>query len=204
MRVIRSYLGANSGTYTQREHLFYRGTERVQTFLRVHAIPGIMDFYDYSPAAIGMRYSSSATPAGVTDRRRARRRRRRRADVGGRGRHQGASDLDHVAVADITGMAIQGYYTDDSTPPFTQCTGDAFEYGASGTAITSAMPNTDPAAPGPVNTLTATRWNVYVPRLVDPDRRLARGQPDHPGHGCHRPVRARGLTPAVRRRRRRP
>jgi hypothetical protein len=46
VRVIRSYLGANSGTYTQREHIFYRRTERVQTFLRVHAIPGIMDFYD--------------------------------------------------------------------------------------------------------------------------------------------------------------
>ena len=63
VRVIRSYLGANSGTYTQREHVFYRRTERVQTFLRVHAIPGIMDFYDYSPAAIGMRYRARSTPA---------------------------------------------------------------------------------------------------------------------------------------------
>ena len=52
--MIRSYLGANSGTYTQREHIFYRSTERVQTFLRVHAIPGIIDFYDYSAAAVGM------------------------------------------------------------------------------------------------------------------------------------------------------
>ena len=74
VRVIRSYLGANSGTYTQREHIFYRSTERVQTFLRVHDIPGIMDFYDYSPAAIGMHVPELVTaPAGVTDRRRARR-----------------------------------------------------------------------------------------------------------------------------------
>ena len=65
VRVIRSYLGANSGTYTQREHIFYRQTERVQTFLRVHAIPGIMDFYDLSAAAVGMTLPSSST-AGVT------------------------------------------------------------------------------------------------------------------------------------------
>ena len=44
-----------------------------------------------------------------------------------------------------------------------QCTGDAFEYGASGTAITSPIPNTDPAVAGSVATLTATRWNVYGP-----------------------------------------
>ena len=85
VRVIRSYLGANSGTYTQREHLFYRGAERVQTFLRVHPIPGIMDFYDYSPAAVGMRYSSSTTSGGHR-RRGARRRALRRPHLGGRHR----------------------------------------------------------------------------------------------------------------------
>ena len=37
----------------------------MQTFLRVHAIPGIMDFYDYSAAAIGMQYPSSNNPGGV-------------------------------------------------------------------------------------------------------------------------------------------
>jgi hypothetical protein len=168
VRAIRSYLGANSGTYTQREHLFYRGTERIQTFLRVHEIPGIMDFYDYSPAAIGMRYSSSATPGGVTidgvpD------------SVGPAAPSweavvgtQGALISTTSQTSDISGLAIQGYYTDDSTPPFTQCTGDAFEYGASGTAITSAIPNTDPAATGTVNNLTATRWNVYVPKHLSP------------------------------------
>jgi hypothetical protein len=162
VRVIRSYLGANSGTYTQREHIFYRGAERVQTFLRVHAIPGILDFYDYSAAAIGMRYSSSSTPAGVV------------IDgvpdsvgsaaptweaVTGSG---GALISTTAQVTDISGMAVQSYYTDDATPPFTQCTGDAFEYGASGTAITSAIPNTDPTLSGSVHNLTATRWNLYV------------------------------------------
>jgi hypothetical protein len=168
VRAIRSYLGANSGTYTQREHLFYRGTERVQTFLRVHDIPGIMDFYDYSPAAAGMRYSSSSTPGGVTV--------DGVPDVVGAAAptweavtgSQGALISTTSQETDIAGMAVQSYYTDDTTPPFTQCTGDAFEYGASGTAITSAIPNTDPTLPGTVHHLTATRWNVYVPTRGDP------------------------------------
>jgi hypothetical protein len=63
---------------------------------------------------------------------------------------------------DISGVAMQANYTDDSTPRTTQCTGDAFEYGASGTRIISALPNTN-AAMGPANTFTATRWNAYVP-----------------------------------------
>jgi hypothetical protein len=163
VRAIRSYLGANSGTYTQREHVFYPGAERVQTFLRVHAIPGILDFYDYSAAAIGMQYSSSSTPTAVT--------------IDGIPDSTGAAAPSWEAVTggqgtlvsttalqtDIAGLVNQAYYVDDSTPPATQCTGDAFEYGASGTAITSAIPNTDPTLSGGVSTLTATRWNVYVP-----------------------------------------
>jgi hypothetical protein len=168
VRVIRSYLGANSGTYTQREHVFYRSTERVQTFLRVHSIPGILDFYDLSPAASGMRYSSSSTPLGV--------------DVDGvpdvtgiaaptweavTGA-QGALVSSSTTDTDISGMVVQAYYRDDTTPLDTQCTGDSFEYGAAGTAITSAIPNTDPTL-GAYNTLTATRWNVYVPATEPAD-----------------------------------
>ena len=77
---------------------------------------------------------------------------------------------------------MQGYYTDDSTPPAVQCTGDAFEYGASGTAITSAIPNTDPAIAGSVATLTATRWNVYVPAGESTSVPLQVGQPGQPAH----------------------
>lgn len=162
VRVIRSYLGANSGTYTQREHLFYRGVERVQTFLRVHEIPGVMDFHDYSPAAVGMRYSSSAT-SGVT------------VDGTPDAVPSAAPTWEAVAGAQgtlvtvaslstsIPSVTMQGYYNDDSTPSAVQCTGDAFEYGASGSAITSLIPNTDPTIAGPVATLTATRWNVYGP-----------------------------------------
>ena len=40
VRAIRSYIGANSGPVTQREHVFYERREDVRTFLRVHAVPG--------------------------------------------------------------------------------------------------------------------------------------------------------------------
>jgi hypothetical protein len=165
VRAIRSYLGANSGTYTQREHVFYRGEERVQTFLRVHEIPGIVDFYDFSAAAIGMQYSSSSTaPRVAID---------GVPDVTGTAaptweavtgtNGQGALVSTTSLVTDIAGLASQAYYSDQVAPTATQCTGDASEYGASGTAITSVIPNTDPAATGPVSHLTSTRWNVYVP-----------------------------------------
>ena len=163
VRVIRSYLGANSGTYTQREHVFYRRTERVQTFLRVHAIPGIMDFYDYSAAAIGMRYQSSNTPGGVVidgvPDAMATALPTWEAVTGAPGSMVSVSTVQTT----IAGLGLQAYYSDDSTPATTQCTGDAFEYGASGTTITTALPNTDPAAPGAVATFTGTRWNVYLP-----------------------------------------
>ena len=162
VRVIRSYLGANSGTYTQREHVFYRGTERVQTFLRVHAIPGILDFYDHSPAAVGMTYASSSTPGGVPI--------DGAPDTAGSAAptweavtgSQGALVSSTTLSTDISGLAIGSYYRDDDTNPPVQCTGDADEYGASGTAISGGIPNTDPTLTAP-STFVGTRWNVYVP-----------------------------------------
>ncbi len=48
VRAIRSYVGANSGPLTERTHVMYRDREETRTNLRVHAIPGIMDYIDYS------------------------------------------------------------------------------------------------------------------------------------------------------------
>ncbi|MSO88230.1 MAG: hypothetical protein EXQ71_12055 [Acidimicrobiia bacterium] len=174
VRVIRSYLGANSGTYAQREHIFYRGVERVQTTLRVHAIPGILDFYDYSAAAIGMEYSNSSNPAGVTI--------DGVSDIigsalptweavaGVQGTMVSASTLE----TDIVGLTPGTYYLDDATPPATQCTGDGHEYGASGMAITSGIANTDPTL-GAFSNFLGTRWNVYAPgtESLDIDREVA-------------------------------
>lgn len=48
VRAIRSYFGANSGSITQRDHFVYDRREDVVTRLRVHQIPGIMSFLDFS------------------------------------------------------------------------------------------------------------------------------------------------------------
>ena len=178
---IRSYLGANSGTYTQREHIFYRGAERVQTFLRVHAIPGIIDFYDYSPAAVGMRYSSSSTPG------------RHRSTACPTRRGSAAPTWEAVAGAqgtlvtvyqprrpDISGVTMQGYYT-------------GRQHAAGRRSARATRSSTAPAAPpspapsrtptpriaGPVTTFTATRWNVYVPAGESAERAAPGRQPGH-------------------------
>ena len=67
VRGIRSYLGANSGPLTQRDHFFYDRREDIVTNLRVHALAvGIMDVFDYSTEAIGMTYYNDLNPGGLT------------------------------------------------------------------------------------------------------------------------------------------
>jgi hypothetical protein len=145
LRAIRSYIGANSGPYTQRTHTFYDQREDILTDLRVHPIGSSMDFWDYSPAASGMRYSNNLNLNAVT------------IDgapdtvasgaplwekVGG---PQGT--LTHVErlVTSVSGLSKTNYYYDDATnPTTTQCSGDAHSYGSSGIWIDSSIPNTDP------------------------------------------------------------
>jgi len=47
VRAIRSFVGANSGTITQRESVFYEQREELRTFIKVHSIPGLMDYITY-------------------------------------------------------------------------------------------------------------------------------------------------------------
>ncbi len=157
VRAIRSYVGANSGPNTQRTHVFYDRREDVVTNLRVHAIPSILDFFDYSAAAIGMTYRNDLSPAGVT------------VDGNPDSLTAGVPSweqltgpqgtIDQIGLVQTTGFTptgVGGYYNDDSTPADTQCTGDAFAYGASGLFLNGAIPNTDPATGGTA-TLTGTR-----------------------------------------------
>jgi hypothetical protein len=58
VRAIRDFIGANSGPHVQRQHVFYDGKEDINTFLRVHPVPGVTDFFDYSADGIGLRYSN--------------------------------------------------------------------------------------------------------------------------------------------------
>ena len=66
VRAIRSYMGCNSGPYAQREHLFYERRQDVTWYWRCHALEyGIMDLWDYSPDAAGMRYYNDLNLEGV-------------------------------------------------------------------------------------------------------------------------------------------
>ena len=147
LRAIRSYIGANSGPYTQRTHVFYDQREDILTDLRVHAIPSVMDFWDYSPAASGMRYANDRNLGGVI--------------VDGDPAPDNVASgpplwervtgpqgtVTHVErlVTNVNGLSRTNYYYDDATnPTTTQCTGDAYSYGSSGAWVNSAIPNTDP------------------------------------------------------------
>jgi len=143
VRAIRSWVGANSGPNTQREEVLYAQREDIRTYLRVHQINSIMDFFDYSPAAAGMTYYNDLNLGGVT------------IDgvpeapalgpihwemVTGA---QGSLVIAGAISTNIPGFGYTSYYL-DSTTPVTQCTGDAFAYGSSGVYVNQSVPCTDP------------------------------------------------------------
>src|SRR5438067_4326434 len=152
VRAIRSYVGANSGPLTQRDQIFYAQRQEIHTNLRVHAIPSIMDFIDYSAAASGMTYYNDLNTGGVT--------------IDGVPDNpvagaivwqmatgvQGTVFTSGTVSTNIPGWAYTSYYLDKSAPPpltgpETQCTGDGSAYGSSGTNVNSipgGIPCTDP------------------------------------------------------------
>lgn len=147
IRGIRSYIGANSGPLTQRTEYFYEDRYEQVTDLRVHAIPGVMSFWDWSAAASGMEHGSSALTGTVT--------------VDGTPDTVGTSTASweflEGAQGDLTMAStfsgtytptLEQIYVDDTTPPFTECWGDGGYYGAFGQDITSGIPNTDPRSAG--------------------------------------------------------
>ncbi len=145
VRALRAYVGANSGPLTQREHVLYERRQDIRTYLRVHAIPGVMNFFDYSPAASGMTYYNDLNTSGVA------------IDGSPETPAAGATSWEMVEgvqgslvmagsfSTNIGGFASTSYYLDDSTPPVAQCTGDAFAYGSSGAWVNVGIPCTDPA-----------------------------------------------------------
>jgi hypothetical protein len=183
VRAIRSYVGANSGPLTERTHVMYRDREETYTNLRVHQIPGIMDYVDYSTSAIGMTYQNSANETPVTI--------------------DGAADAVSTAVpswelvtgpqgsAMVAGQVttsiipiggtlddiVDGFYRDELNSPVDQCWGDPHFLGASGLSFVTSIPNTDPtlgtaavfnakrivrfAAPG-ATAATASAWSDDV------------------------------------------
>jgi hypothetical protein len=162
VRAIRSYMGANSGPLTQRQHFFYDRRYEVTTFLRVHAISGVIDLYDYSPDAAGMSYFNDLNTDGVTV--------DGQPDVVAQGPiqwemvtgDQGTLIIAHSLVTDIDPFEFTSYYSDDETPTVTQCTGDAYEYATSGVWVNQGIPNTDPYL-GLHNIFNSTRTVYFEP-----------------------------------------
>jgi hypothetical protein len=185
VRAIRSYVGANSGPLTQRTHLLYRDHEVIETDLRVHAIPAVMDYLDYSDAALGMSYLSSEVPDGVTI--------DRVPDAVGTALPDwelvtGAPGSVMVALDHDTDIptpggfdnAVDWFYRDEADPDAEQCWGDAHHTGAHGSWVVDAIPNTDPRS-APFNSLAVRRTVRFAgPGATADDAATWRTQLDTP------------------------
>ena len=185
VRAIRSYVGANSGPLTQRTEIFYDFRYDQITDLRVHAIPGIMSFYDWSTAATGMQYRNSlmTTPVVV----------------------DGSPDTVPAGVPSweyldgAQGSLSTTYRVDTSIAPMPDDVGrlrrrpHAPVRGVLGrgrllrrvgrSQFTSAIANTDPRT-SPFATFTAHQSTAFWPETIDPGR-------VDTGLGCRRAPAAR-------------
>jgi len=174
VRAIRSYMGANSGPYVQREHIYYRDREDNTIYLRVHTMTDLYSWTDYSEAAIGMKYRDSKNPAGVTVDGEPDTLTPTTSDDIGAGKFawqqlsgpQGTVSSVMGTETDIPDAAFGNYYLDDSTPTGVderQCGGDGKSIGASGFGILGPItPNTDPRN-GAHNNLTTERVRYFGP-----------------------------------------
>jgi hypothetical protein len=162
VRAIRSYFGANSGPYTQREHLFYERRQDVTTYLRVHEISGVMTYIDYNTnGGKGLKYYNNLNTAGVVIDGKA-----DRVNLGGLAWElvtgpPGSEVIVHRLDTNIPGLPVTSYYLDNTRPRDRQCTGDAYAYGSSGPRISGTIASTDPRV-SPY-TLSSTRIFYYEP-----------------------------------------
>ena len=159
VRAIRAFLGANSGPMTEKQQIFYAGREEDTVFLRVHAIPAILSFVDYSAAATGMTYRNNNNPTGV------------RIDgvpedpVAGNltwdsvDGAQGALTNVYTVQTTVAASKFTSFYRDTTSPPYATCQGDAAFYGASGPWINGAINDSDEVTGG-TERLNLTR-NLY-------------------------------------------
>lgn len=158
VRAVRSYMGANSGVFVESTHKYYADHEDKAIHVRVHPIPDMYVWTDYSEAAIGMTYRDQVNQGGfpvdgnpdpVAD--------PAPGDIAN-GKYfwqqlsgpQGSVTTlvaADASVVDDDNPEYVGYHLDDSTPvggQEKQCGGDLKAYGASGFGIDGTFPNTDP------------------------------------------------------------
>ena len=152
VRAIRDFVGANSGPQVQRRHIFYEGREDISTHLRVHAIPGITDFFDYAPTASGMLMRNTFNNAadllvnGMPD--------TYNAGSGTSGVNyweqlngsQGGLSIVNEYVTNNANPSYTTAYRDEASA--TTCSGDGSLYGASGPRTGEPLSSTDQANGG--------------------------------------------------------
>ena len=165
VRGIRAFLGANSGPMTERQQVFYAGREEDTIHLRVHPIPSVMSFMDYSAAASGMTYRNNNNLAGVTI--------NGVADSVTPGAltwesvdgSQGALTSVHTWSSTVAASKFTSFYRDQASPSSAPCQGDTGFYGASGPWINGSIGSTDEPAGGsaPADRLTTTRTMFFEP-----------------------------------------
>jgi hypothetical protein len=167
VRAIRAYLGANSGPMTESQQIFYRTREDDTVFLRVHPIPSVMSFLDYSSAASGMTYRNNNNAGGVTI--------DGSPDTVAAGTvtwetvdgPQGGLTSVHTWDTDVDASKFSSFYRDLASPPAgqTPCEGDAGFYGASGPYVNGSIGDTNEPASGsaPTDRLTSTRTMFFDP-----------------------------------------
>jgi hypothetical protein len=166
VRAIRSYMGANSGTYTATTDVFYPQREDSTSDLRVHAIPSVMGFDDFNTAVTGLKYTDDQNTNvpidGVPDAIAA-------AHVAPWQMVSGAAGsmvTTRSITTDITGLALSTYYLDQKPASPLPCTGDSAAWGQNGVRIDGpggSIPCTDPTqcAAGVVKTFSSTRYRYY-------------------------------------------
>ena len=177
VRAVRSYIGANSGQYTVSTDLFYPQRADSVSNLRVHSIPSVMAFDDFTTGLAGLTYSDDQNTDvpidGVTDTIAAAHPAPWQMVSGAAGSVVTTRTLD----TNISGLTLSTYYLDQQPASPVPCTGDAAAWGQNGIQIVGpggTIPCTDPTRPecpaGTVKSFTAVRYRYFAgPNLASAD-----------------------------------
>jgi len=147
VRGIRSYMGANSGPYTQHDHFFYDRMEDGVLYHRVHEIGSGFNTTDHSPAASGMTYANNLNQGGVII--------DGVPDSVATGTlawelatgAQGSVVRSFRTETTIAGLDENSYYVDDTNPSDDACTGDDDALYGTGGPWWVGITCTDPVRP---------------------------------------------------------
>ena len=143
VRAIRAVIGANSGPLTERIWICYPRRFDIITYLRVHALPSVFMFFDYSADALGMRYYDNHNLGGFEI--------DGKADPVKTGKllwqfvtgKQGSLRIHFLLDTTIKTLIQGSLYDDNRKPVWKQCTGDSHSFGAAGPLL-QHLASTDP------------------------------------------------------------